>query len=612
MSMTTRVHPSATLQWLRAGVLVLVLVATGLVSHPAAANHSHFRYGHISYVAATGNTIDFTVASVWRRNAYPSCYDPATNSTVSCSGPDSLAAPGDVIRETAGGTQFLPGDGTAIGGGVSGSALLYLVTSVNVDANWLFGLALDPDSLPSVDTSISHTYASAGPVTAAIDSCCRFNHVNNSNDGYRVEALVDVGSGNRSPVSNVSPIVNCVKDAVCEFTVPASDPDDDALSFRFSTPTEAGDSSFTQPGPPHAPSAATIDAVTGVYSWDTTGAIVASSGPTFYSTQVTIEERDAAGTLTGKVAVDFLIQLVDRVGAPPVFDSPPTPICGTTLTVNTGDTLAFTVQASDPDAGDLVTLTASGLPSGAAMSPPLPASGNPVASDFSWTPTAAQLGDYVVTFQAEDQAAQQALCSLTLRVEDQPPDSDPPPPDDTAPSCELTAKGKTADGRTFIEVTVQDGGSGLASIVVAEAVNADVVVEPFAAGTTDPVTVTATKINQSASARVTLEATDVAGNVTVCDPVHTIVVRDRGRPVPQTLSGIPAAEDTVTVTNGTPGLRALRIEVNGTAFRVNGLGDAEEVSIDISAALQAGSDNVITLTAYGRPGSSAEVMIWEG
>lgn len=55
--------------------------------------------------------------------------------------------------------------------------------------------------------------------------------------------------------------------------------------------------------------------------------------------------------------------------------------------------LQFTVSATDPD-NDLITYSASPLPSGATV--------NPTTGVFSWTPTASQLGRYSLTFTATD------------------------------------------------------------------------------------------------------------------------------------------------------------------------------------------------------------------
>jgi len=99
--------------------------------------------------------------------------------------------------------------------------------------NWLFGGALDPASLPAIDTTIQHTYPAPGTYTARIDSCCRISpevppnaHINNPDLDYKVQTIVRAGAGpNSSPVSTMPPIVICPQNAVCTFAVPASDPD---------------------------------------------------------------------------------------------------------------------------------------------------------------------------------------------------------------------------------------------------------------------------------------------------------------------------------------------------------------------------------------------------
>ena len=84
----------------------------------------------------------------------------------------------------------------------------------------------------------------------------------------------------------------------------------------------------------------------------------------------------------------------------------------------------------------------------------------------------------------------------------------------TAPVCQLTA---TIPGPPAqIQVTVQDVTSGLASIVATAHQNATVSIPPFTVGTTDPVVVTATKIDQSKGSTLRLKVTDVAGQTTLC------------------------------------------------------------------------------------------------
>lgn len=91
-----------------------------------------------------------------------------------------------------------------------------------------------------------------------------------------------------------------------------------------------------------------------------------------------------------------------QLWAAPKFDVPPSPADGASFTVNVGETLEIPVQASDLDAeaGDVVTLDAIGLPSGASF--PIPPAANPASTTFSWTPTSNQTGSYVVVFTAKD------------------------------------------------------------------------------------------------------------------------------------------------------------------------------------------------------------------
>jgi hypothetical protein len=173
-----------------------------------------------------------------------------------------------------------------------------------------------------------------------------------------------------------------------------------------------------------------------------------------------------------------------------------------------------------------------------------------------------------------------------------------------APFCALTSS--SASG---ILVTLRDQGSGLASISVIESVNASVAVPPFEPGTLDPVQVTATKLNMAQRSRVMLEARDVAGNVTRCDPVLMLVLRGTGKPVTETVTQVPAAERYVTILNGTPGLKNLLVIVNGLRFRVAGLGDGQTRTLDVAAAMRPGDDNVIELQAHGKPGSQGTVVI---
>lgn len=163
-----------------------------------------------------------------------------------------------------------------------------------------------------------------------------------------------------------------------------------------------------------------------------------------------------------------------------------------------------------------------------------------------------------------------------------------------------------------LHIRVQDVRSGIAGIAVTQAQNASITLPPFPSGEVQALDVVATKLNASQGSQVELRVTDTAGNMTSCDPILTEEIRTTGKPVSHTYRGVPAAEHRVTVTNGDPGLQRLDIEVNGHLFRMTGLGAEEVRTLDVASAVTPGVASTFVLTAHGRPGGRAAVLIWDG
>jgi Ice-binding-like len=144
-------------------------------------------------------------------------------------------------------------------------------------------------------------------------------------------------------------------------------------------------------------------------------------------------------------------------------------------------------------------------------------------SNFSGTILAhddISLGDGVTVsgrLLAGEQASGAGAVTLIHDTIKTPSCAGPPPADTTPPICLLTAK--ITGPPKQIQVTVEDTGSGLGSIVVTTSTNANTVVPPFTPGTTGPVMVTATKLIQTAGSTVALTVTDRAGNAIKCDPL---------------------------------------------------------------------------------------------
>jgi hypothetical protein len=337
-----------------------LLAVVGLQASPAAA--SHYRANQLNWTLHSGNEVEFDYSGSWRCTFF---YSPCSSASI--------------------GDTFFPS--TLFFGDGSSASIEAEITSIDITNDVVSG-----------DFHVHHTYATKGPYTAYESNCCRLSspqHINNPDGSSRVETLVDLNGNTASPVSSLAPIVDCALNAPCSFAVPAFDPDGGGLRWRFSTSAESG--LTYQPGPPQATNAATINATTGVYSWNTTGATLSPTGSTFYSTQVMVENVNQAGAVVSKTPVDFFIRLgSNSTNKQPVFVTP-TPNDGSVINVNLGSTTTFDVKATDPDTGDVVTLGMLGKPADATY---VTTNGNPASGTFTWTPTA--LGQTILTLTAQD------------------------------------------------------------------------------------------------------------------------------------------------------------------------------------------------------------------
>ena len=394
------------------GVLALMaslFAVVGLNAAPAGA--SHYRANQLTWIQHSGNEVEFDYTGSWRCTFF---YFPCSSASV-----------GDTFNP-----GFLDlGDGTSV-------AIQAEVTSVDVTNDVISG-----------DFHLDHTYATAGPFTVSEDNCCRLSgpqHINNPDGSVRLESIVNLNETSASPVSSIAPIVDCALNAVCSFSVPAIDPDGQALRWRFATAAESG--VVYQPGPPQATNAAAINPTTGVYTWNTAGASLSATGSTFYSTQVVVENLNSAGTVISKTPVDFFIRLgSNSTNQQPVFVTP-TPADGSTISVNLGDPVSFDVKATDPDASDTVTLGMLGKPAAATYTT---VSGNPATGTFTWTPTA--LGQTILTITAQDpQGLGATPRSIIINVTNTPPPNKPPvvnagPDVSTASGTPVALNGSASD-----------------------------------------------------------------------------------------------------------------------------------------------------------------------
>lgn len=107
--------------------------------------------------------------------------------------------------------------------------------------------------------------------------------------------------------------------------------------------------------------------------------------------------------ISGTLDVDTgTVIIPEEENTPPVIAA----IVPNSYSVNTGTPVSFQVSATDADAPQPITLTASGLPSGATFGTSGVVNGNGSAiGTFNWTPNASQTGTYIITFNCTDDSS---------------------------------------------------------------------------------------------------------------------------------------------------------------------------------------------------------------
>ncbi len=358
--------------WQGAFALTLLISAFSVTDAIA----SHYRYGNISWSRLNTSTRDVTITvnQAYRLNFFGAV---SVGSTVST---ESL--------------NF--GDG-------SSTNISLTVTSINVAEDYFIGTA-----------TINHTYGGSNTdFTVFYESSARVSSLqNNSNAGYRCEALVRLVANNLgSPVSTLPPVISLPVNTNATFQVPAVDPDATTLGYAMSVPSEYIGSFGTGVDAPGL----SINPTTGLATFNTTGKTVGH----LYNGAFTI--TDASGS---KAIVDFILKIVNT-STPPSFNYGVTPVNNYAYNVHPGTPVSFNLSASDADVGSTVTISGVGIPPGATFSNSSTA--NPATTSFSWTPSVSQLGLYVITFTATDDLGVQTNTTVTINVNMGPEFKSPTP-----------------------------------------------------------------------------------------------------------------------------------------------------------------------------------------
>ena len=154
--------------------------------------------------------------------------------------------------------------------------------------------------------------------------------------------------------------------------------------------------------------------------------------------------------------------------------------------------------------------------------------------------------------------------------------------DTTPPECELVSV--TPGPPTTLRVRLQDTESGLAAVRVLQSTNATVTLPDFDPGTTDELFATAEKLDEGQRATVVLEAEDMEGNTTVCDPVLTTLSAQ----VPEAFALEPNYPNPF---NPTTAIRFRLAEVSDVRLSVYDV-TGREVAVLVQEPMEAGSYEV--------------------
>lgn len=328
------------------------------------ADASHFRYSSIKWVRdANTNKVNFTVTYAFRY-AY---------------GSDGF-------------TYFF-GDGSSIYLSTNDPTVATKIGESLVNNN-----PNDNNSIVIYKFTFSHTYAATGPYTSYFSSCCRISNLQNGGDDYmKLSSKVSLENSNLySPLINAPTRIFMRQGTTNQLQLTASDPQGDVLTFSMANINGDGTTGNIATTPTAGGNAASISS-TGTLSWNTSGTTVGQ----LYAGRVKVTESRSQSASE----LDFIIEIVSAA----------TPIC-TVLgdydnEVLVGQNFAMSITGSHPN---MASVTPVNVPAGMTSTN----NGNlqNYQINYSWTPTATQVGKTIVETHFTTTAGVENHCEYQVRV----------------------------------------------------------------------------------------------------------------------------------------------------------------------------------------------------
>ncbi|NDD63612.1 MAG: tandem-95 repeat protein, partial [Acidobacteria bacterium] len=230
------------------------------------------------------------------------------------------------------------------------------------------------------------------------ETSAEFVATDNGNPVESVKGQVQIRVLNRPPVLTVPGARTVAAGVELSFPVSATDPDPgQTLKITARAGSMPDGAVFT-------PSVSG-----GQFKWTPTTAQVRESNYVIY-----FDVDD-----DGKPIASSSQTVVIKVTAAAIANRPPVLVLPGAQTGRVGELLSFTVSASDPDAGQTVTITARSLPSGATF---VPTAGS---GQFRWTPTTEQVGSHTISFTVTDNGAPALSETKTVTITVLPPNRAP-------------------------------------------------------------------------------------------------------------------------------------------------------------------------------------------
>lgn len=256
----------------------------------------------------------------------------------------------------------------------------------------------------------THTYAQAAQYSISMTDPNRSAGILNVNAptsdyvAFHLEStlsfLPEADGSLASPVLLEIPLDDGVVGQPYEHVPNAFDEDGDSLTFEFATPLQADNSPvpnyvFPTEIAPGANNVMTIDPATGKIVWN------APQYPGAYTIAILIKSY-RNGQLVETVIRDMLIEIGNGLNTPPAIqlNMPEDQV----IDVYVGDQVQVDVAATDQDAGQSLTFTASSGLITNAVQPAAFAVTGPASAQFTWNVSDAHYREqpYLVTFKAKD------------------------------------------------------------------------------------------------------------------------------------------------------------------------------------------------------------------